>query len=105
MHAEARGHGRPEVSPPASRLPWGGLRRRVTSRAEIIRPAMRLVGSLSPSHVQSFLTLLGIGPPVPLPRTHTQTRLCGAVQVGGGSERDFCLTWPHTHSILVDISC
>ena len=37
----------------------------VTSRAEIIRHAMRLVGSLSQSHVQSFLTLLGIRPPVP----------------------------------------
>jgi hypothetical protein len=28
----------------------------VTSRAEIIRHAVRLVGSLSPSRVQSFLT-------------------------------------------------
>jgi hypothetical protein len=82
MHAEARGHGRPEVSPPASRLPWGGLRRRGDiPRAEIIRHAVRLVGSLAPSRVQPSLALLGTRPPVPLHHTHTQTLLSGAVVV------------------------
>jgi hypothetical protein len=64
----------------------------VTSRAEIIRHAVRLVGSLSPSRVQSFLTLLWPRPTAPLHHTHTETFLCGAVLVGGGSDRDFCLT-------------
>ena len=26
------------------------------------------------------------------PTTHTEIALCGAVLVGGGSDRDFCLT-------------
>ena len=38
-------------------------------------------------------------------RTHTQNTLCGAVQVGSWSERHFCLTRPHTHSILVGNRC
>jgi hypothetical protein len=33
--------------------------------------------------------------------THTEILLCGAVQVGSESDRHFCLTQPHTHSILV----
>src|SRR5438270_5633916 len=32
--------------------------------------------------------------------THTQTALCGAVQLWGGSHHGFCLTRPLTHSIL-----
>src|SRR5262245_43587937 len=39
------------------------------------------------------------------PTTHTQNCLCGAVLVGGGSDSDFCLTGPRTHSILVYNSC
>ena len=64
----------------------------VTSRAEIIRHAVRLVGSLAPSRVKPSFALLGTRPPVPLHRTHTETNLCGAVQAGGGSDRHFCLT-------------
>src|SRR5262249_36207774 len=37
--------------------------------------------------------------------THTENRLCGAVMVGGGSERSFGLTSPRTHSILVCKRC
>ena len=44
----------------------------VTSRAESIRHAVRLAGSLSPSRVQSYLTLLWPRPTAPLHRTHTQ---------------------------------
>jgi hypothetical protein len=44
----------------------------VTSRAEIIRHAVRLVGSLSPSRVQACLTLLWPHPTAPLHDTHTE---------------------------------
>ena len=33
--------------------------------------------------------------------THTQTGLCGAVQAGGRSDRDVCLTRPDTRSIYL----
>ena len=33
--------------------------------------------------------------------THTEIAFWGAVQAGGGSDRDFCVTGPHTRSILV----
>src|SRR5215510_7229358 len=35
--------------------------------------------------------------------THTENGLCGAVLVGGGSDRHFCLTRLRTHSILVSL--
>src|SRR5262245_52970585 len=37
--------------------------------------------------------------------THTETNLCGAVLVGSGSDRHFCLTRLPTRSILLFISC
>src|SRR5262245_21812171 len=37
--------------------------------------------------------------------THTQTYLCGAVQAGGASDSNFCVTRSRTHSILVYNSC
>ena len=40
-----------------------------------------------------------------LAATHTQIPLCGAVQAGGGSDRDFRLTGPYTHSIFALIRC
>src|SRR5262245_29255256 len=40
-------------------------------------------------------------PLAPTVETHTQIRLCGAVLVGGGSDRHFCLTRPSTRSILL----
>src|SRR5215510_1135304 len=36
-------------------------------------------------------------------KTHTQIGLCGAVQAGGGPDRDFCVTWLRTHSILLSL--
>jgi hypothetical protein len=64
----------------------------VTSRAEIIRHAMRLVESLAPSRVLSCLALLGTRPTASLHHTHTEISLCGAVLVGSGFDRDFCVT-------------
>jgi hypothetical protein len=66
----------------------------VASRAGIIRHAVRLVEFLAPSCVHVSLARLRTSPAAPLPRTHTERRLCGAVLMGGGSERDFCLTRP-----------
>ena len=51
----------------------------VTSRAGIIRQAVCLVGALSPSRVPSSFACLGTHPAAPLPLTHTQRALCGAV--------------------------
>src|SRR5262245_23334153 len=87
-------HGRREVA-------YDGA---VTSRAEIIHHAGRLVGSLSPSRVQACLTLLWPRPTAPLHNTHTQRILCRSVSAGGGFARGFSLTRPPTHSILTRLN-
>jgi len=61
----------------------------VTSRAEIIRHAVRLVGSLSPSRIQACLTLLWPRPTAPLHHTHTQIRFVVQCWCEAGVREDF----------------